>query len=365
MLNYYHRHLPNLAGLLEPLHKLLRKSSTWTWTREQLSSFTKAKELLCSSHLLVHYDPEKPLLLSCDASPYGVGAVLSHLMSDAAERPIAYASRTLTPAERNYSQLEKEGLAVVFTVKKFHQYLYGRKVTIMTDHKPLLGLLGADKAVPALAAARIHRWALLLSGYNYELRYRSGESNANADCMSRLPQPSEESSSIRSEVMLVQVVNSPVTAKEVKEHTRRDPVLGRVLDFVSDGWPEENSSADQWHAFRLRKDELSIEDGCVLWGNRVIIPTSLQTLVLKELHVSYPGICRMKALARSYVWWPNMDRVIAESVKECKPCQEHQNMPAKAPLHPWENITQPWTRLHIDFAGPFLGRVFLIMVDAY
>ena len=142
-------------------------------------------------------------------------------------------------------------------------------------------------------------------------------------------------------------------------------MLGRLFDFVSDGWPEENSSADQWHAFRLRKDELSIEDGCVLWGNRVIIPTSLQTLVLKELHVSHPGICRMKALARSYVCWPNRDRVIAESVKECKPCKEHQNMPAKAPLHPLENITQPWTRLHIDFAGPFLGRVFLIVVDAY
>ena len=173
----------------------MRKSSTWTWTEEQLSSFTKAKgtSLLFSS---------TSTLRPCKAA---AGAVLSHLMSDAAERPIAYASWTLTPAERNYSQLEREGLAVVFAVKKFHQYLYGRKVTIMTDHKPLLGLLGADKAVPALASARIQRWALLLSGYNYELRYRSGESNANADCMSR--HPSEESSSTRSEVMLVQVVN--------------------------------------------------------------------------------------------------------------------------------------------------------------
>ena len=137
--------------------------------------------MLCSATLLVHYDPEKPLILHCDASPYGLGLVLAHTMQDGTERPIAYASRTLSAPERNYSQIEKEGLPVIYSVKKFHQYLFGRHVTIVTDHKPLLGLLSETTPIPVMAAARIQQWALILAAYDYTLLYRSGKSHANAD----------------------------------------------------------------------------------------------------------------------------------------------------------------------------------------
>ena len=108
---------------------------------EQQEAFDKTKNQLQSSDLLVHYDPKKELVVSCDASPYSVGAVLSHVMEDGSERPVAYASRTLSTEERNYRHLDKEALAVVFAVKKFHQFLYGRHFKIYPDHKPLLGLL--------------------------------------------------------------------------------------------------------------------------------------------------------------------------------------------------------------------------------
>lgn len=111
----------------------------------------------------MHFDPNKDIILSCDASPYGVGAVLSHCMENESERPISYVSRTLTAAEKEYSQLEKEGLAVVFAVKCFHQYLFGRPFSIFTDHKPLMGLFSELKGIPPLASARIQRWALTLS----------------------------------------------------------------------------------------------------------------------------------------------------------------------------------------------------------
>ena len=150
-LNFYHRHLPNSSHVLEPLHKLLRKDTSWHWSQSQQEAFEKAKKLLCSTGLLVHYDQEKPLLLSCDASPYGIGGVLSHLMPDGTERPIAYTSRTLSPTERNYSQIEWEGLAMVYSEKKFHQYLFGRSFTLTTDHKPLLGLFGEEKPVPIVS----------------------------------------------------------------------------------------------------------------------------------------------------------------------------------------------------------------------
>ena len=148
LLNYYGRFMPNLSSVLGPLHCLLRKNVRWSWKPEHEESFRASKQSLMSARVLVHYDPNKELVLSCDASPYGVGAVLAHRMPDGSEQPIAYASRSLSPPERNYSQLDKEGLAMIFGVKKFHQYVYGRKFEISTDHKPLLGLFSEERAIP-------------------------------------------------------------------------------------------------------------------------------------------------------------------------------------------------------------------------
>ncbi|KAK3747895.1 hypothetical protein QZH41_001360 [Actinostola sp. cb2023] len=176
MINCYGKFLPNLASTLEPLHVLLRQNHTWKWGKGQEKAFQAAKDLLQSSRLLVHYDQTQELVLSCDASPYGVGAVLAQVMEVGSEKPVSYASRTLSTAEKNYSQLDKEALAVVFAVKKFHQFLYGRHFKIYTDHKPLLVLLSSDKAIPPMALGRVQRWALTLSAYEYDLVYRPGRS---------------------------------------------------------------------------------------------------------------------------------------------------------------------------------------------
>ena len=187
MVNYYGKFLPDLSKVLAPLYKLLHCDTKWQWDTEQEDAFQDVKELLHADNLLVHYDPDKEIILSCDASPYGVGAVLSHVMEDGAERPIGFASRTLSAAEKGYSQLDKEGLAIVFAVKRFRQYLYGRAFTIVTDHKPLMSLFSETKCIPPLASARIQRWALTLSAYYYTIVYRAGKDNANADALSRLP----------------------------------------------------------------------------------------------------------------------------------------------------------------------------------
>ena len=189
LVNYYGKFLPDLSSVLAPLYSLLQKETEWKWGMDQQKAFAEVKQLLTSDCLLVHYDQDKELLLACDASPYGLGAVLSHRGPNGEEQPVAFASRSLNPAEKNYSQLEKEGLAIVFAVKRFHQYLFGRPFTITSDHKPLQHLLKESTAVPAMASARMQRWALLLSGYDYTINYKPGEAHANADSLSRLPLP--------------------------------------------------------------------------------------------------------------------------------------------------------------------------------
>ena len=170
LLMYYSKFLSNMSSVL---YQLLRKDVPWRWNRDQEKAFEESKELLMSSKLLVHFDSTLPLTLACDASAYGVGAVLAHRMPDGTERPIGYASRSLTKAERNYSQREKEGLACIFGIKRFHSYFFGHHFELVTDHKHLLALLNEHRPTSPQASARIRRWSLFLSGYLKVSKHRS------------------------------------------------------------------------------------------------------------------------------------------------------------------------------------------------
>jgi hypothetical protein len=230
----------------------------------------------------------------------------------------------------------------------------------------LLGLFGENKPIPTLAAGRVQRWALFLSAYDYRLSHRKGALNGNADCLSRLPQEAELEDITQggSSVFMMDLVAAPVTAEEVRTATRRDPVLSKVLEVVQTGGHfEEGESA--FKPFRVRLHELSHEDGVLLWGSRVVILGSMQGRVLEELHQMHTGMVKMKALARGYAWWPCMDEAIEVCCRGCHTCQENLQKPNKAPIHVWEYPSKPWERLHLDFAGPFLGKMFLIVVDAH
>ena len=287
-------------------------------------------------------------------------------MEDGEERPIAYASRTLTVAEKNYSQLEKEGLAIIFGVKKFHNYLFGLPFIIEFDHQPLSFLFKETKGISQTASSRIQRWALTLSAYKYSIHHKSGITLSNADTLSRLPRPVTTRSDRQPADLLHSMdhlAGIPVQAAVIKDLTNKDPVLSQVRKFVLSSWPE--STPPEFKPFKTKSLELSTIDGCLLWGNRVVIPPQAQEAILSELHETHPGTSKMKALARSYVWWPKMDEQIEDLVKKCPECQESRVAPPTAPLHPWQWPDQPWSRVHLDFAGPFMGQMFLVIVDAY
>ena len=306
LLNYYGKFIPNLAALVHPLNQLLHKNARWNWDSKCESAFEEAKEALVSSKVLTHYDPKLPLTLAGDASAYGIGAVISHIFPDGSEHPIAFASRTLSQSEQNYAQLEKEALSLIFGVKRFHQYLYGRNFTLITDHKPLLAILGPKKGIPSLAAARMQRWAVFLSAYQYDVKFKGTQFHANADGLSRLPLEncSMEGLSIEPSIYNISQIDFlPITAAKVKNATSTDPILSKVLSFILNGlWTE--TVTEEMKPFQQRSTELTSENETILWGIRVVIPERLQGTILHELHSNNPGISRTKSIARSYVWWP-------------------------------------------------------------
>ncbi|KFD45214.1 hypothetical protein M513_13909 [Trichuris suis] len=366
LLNFYHNFLANKAEIAEPLHRLLDNNSKWSWTHRHAEAFKRLKQLISSNLVLTQYDDSLPLTLTCDASPHGVGCVLAHITASGIEKPIAFHSRTLSSAERKYAQIDREALAIIVGIKKFHEYVFGRHVEIRTDHKPLLGLLARAMQTPVGMSPRMVRWSILLSAYDYDLVYRPGKEISNADALSRIPQAVElaDDSQPLEVLMLESMHNPPITAHVIAQETSRDPVLDRVKKWTQKGWPR-NSVPEAFKPFGPHRSELSVHKDCVLRDSRVVIPLSLRTQVLQLLHAGHPGIVRMKSLARSYVWWPGLDRDVEKTVLSCLQCQENRHNPPRENEHRWPEARTPWSRIHVDFFGPFQGKMFMIVVDAF
>ena len=361
LLNYYHKFLPDLAHTLFPLNKLLEKHSRWNWSAACQRAFEVSKRKLLASRMLVHYDLQRPLTLACDASPYGLGAVLSHVLPDGSEKPVAFASRSLTKAESNYSHIDKEALALIWAIKKFHLYLYGREFTILTDHKPLLQIFSPDKGISQTTAARLQRYALFLGAYSYKIQYRSHDANANADAMSRLTRTLTDSSPPVKSCRYTSL--SFLSSGEVAAHTAKDTFLKTILSWVRYGWPA--TVTQDYEPYFRRRLELTVAGNCVLWGDRVIVPQTLRRHILDLLHTGHPGGTRMKQKARGYVWWPNLDSDITTYVNACAGCAQTARDPPRGCVQPRTWPTVPWFRLHLDFAGPIRGHTFLIIIDAH
>ncbi len=253
-------------------------------------AFEAAKAKVASPNVLVHYNATLPIRMAGDASVYGVGAVISHVMPDGTEQPIAFTSRTLLPSERNYSQVEKEALSLIFGVSKFHTYLYGRKFVLVTDYKTLTTILGHKKGVPPPWLLQdYNEWAVRLSAYDYEIKFCRTEEHSNADGLSRRPLNHVSTIGHTPEPTifnLQQIESLPVTTKQVATATRTDRVLSKVYHYITKGWPRKVDK--ELAVFTPKKDDLPVVGGCVLWGTRVVVPAKFREKLCQSYTVTIP-----------------------------------------------------------------------------
>ncbi|XP_064100788.1 uncharacterized protein K02A2.6-like [Macrobrachium nipponense] len=211
---------------------------------------------------------------------------------------------------------------------------------------------------------RIQRWALLLSQYDYELVHKPGKENVIADALSRLPLDDDFHSGTPAEyVKLVELLDfDDISFQAVKHFTNKDAVLSRLKNCLKLGWSKEHNMSLLEYA--SVKDDLSLHNDVILYRNRVLIPVELRCKVLNHLHCGHNGINAMKAEARNWVWWAKIDQDIGEVTKNCSICFKNFTNP-RAPTLSWPIVGKPWSRLHIDFAGPIDGKYFLIIVDSH
>lgn len=361
LINYYGRFLRNLSDTLYPINNLLKKDTPFEWSKLCQDAFDSVRNEMQSDSFLVHFNPRLPLVLATDASPYGVGAVLSHVYPDGQERPIQYASQTLSTVQQKYSQVDREAYAIIFGVRKFYQYVYATQFTLVTDNKAIAQIFSPSKGLPLLSALRMQHYAVFLESFTYDIKYRPSEQHANADAFSRLPSASTHAAVEEVDFIELNAIETlPVSAEEIGKATAADSNVKTLISGLRNG-----RVIDAKDRFGIDQSEFGLQSSCLMRGIRVYVPLVLRRRVLDELHASHFGMSRMKSLARSYCWWMNIDKDIEEMVRGCQQCQETRANPIKAPLHPWERPTEPFQRVHADFAGPYMSKQFFILVDAY
>ncbi|XP_055910825.1 uncharacterized protein K02A2.6-like [Eupeodes corollae] len=374
-INYYNKFIQNFSSKASALNQLRRHDKKFVWGTEQSTAFNLLKNDIINAVQLIHFDENVPLVLATDASKTGIGAVLSHRYSDGTEKPISFASKTLNEHQAKYSQIEREALSIIFGVTRYHQYLYGRQFILLTDHQALVTLFHPSKKLPVMTLHRLQRWAIILQAYSYTIHYRNTKNHANADVLSRLPMGDDIEFDNREKKMFTvdQIYESvisdfPISAEIIAAHTKTDETLSRVIHYIQNGWPQKLSKSQvNLIPYFHRMFALSLQSGVLLLQTehtRVVIPKSLEDQVLKMLHEGHLGQTRMKQLARRYIWFPNIDQAIKNCSEACSNCGLHASQP-KQQYSSWPAAAGPWERIHIDFAGPFFSRMWLIVIDSF
>ena len=375
MVNYLSRFIPNLSSNFAVLRRLISDKEPWVWDNKEEEEFARIKSLVADTRSLQYYDVTQPLIIECDASSFGLGTAVfqSHGV-------IGYASRTLTSTERNYAQIEKELLAILFSCIRFDQLIVGNPKTIVrTDHKPLVNVFQK----PLLSAPkRLQHMLLSLQRYNLEIQFVKGKENVVADAISRAPldegRPEDQFNkrNIYQVFRQLEDVNPSKFLKitderltEVIQETAKDPSMQQIIRYIRDGWPvSADKVPDGVKVFFKHRDELSHQDGIVFRNDRVVVPYHLRRKLTEKVHISHNGVEGTLKLACANLFWPGMTTQIKDAVARCEVCAKYA---ASQPVPPMQSVAipvHPFQLVSMDvFFADYQGekRKFLVTVDHY
>ncbi|KAJ8728869.1 hypothetical protein PYW07_006565 [Mythimna separata] len=363
MINYLGPFISNLSEKTQILRNLLKKDTVWTWDENHSQCLKKLKDEITNSPVLAHYNPKIALVLSVDSSKSALGAVILQK-----NKPIAYSSKTLTETQERYAQIEKELLAIQFGCEKFHQYVYGNRVTVHTDHKPLVYLFKKPlHEVPA----RLQRMMLTLQKYDLEVIHVRGKEMYISDTLSRaalkdhyIPE-NESEMSCHVNLMYSNLAITKEYSTKLAKETKVDESLQLLKKFYNEGWPKsKNNVSPLVKPFWNIQGEIHVIKDLVFKGSKLIVPQSMYKEMLEKIHKGHQGINKCLKLAKESLYWPNMSSDIKNLVEQCLVCAKFKPCNQKEPLQNFEICKYPWQQVGVDLMH-FDNLVYLIVTDYY
>jgi len=365
--NYLAKFLPRLSEVAQPLREMTAKDAKFIWSQHHETAFQEVRELVVKHPVLKYYDLQEEVTVQCDASEYGLGAAL--LQNG---QPVAFASRSLSQTERQYAQIEKECLAIVFSCERFSQYLAGRKkITVESDHKPLQSIF--QKSILS-APCRLQRMMLRLQRFNLEVKYKPGAQMYVADHLSRASLAVKKEMTDNFQVFALELETltpfdsikvAPERLTQLQKCTAQDLVLESLKTTVLTGWPERREQCpvqvrDYWNY----REEISLHNGILFKSQRVIVPKAMRPEMLSRIHSSHQGVASCLRKAKDIVFWPGMNSEVKALVERCAVCAEFQARNASQPMQSHQLPDRPWSKVATDLFT-VSGKNYLTVVDYY
>ena len=362
----------DIADCTHPLRGLLSTKNEFIWTADHNAAFAATKQALVAPQALAYYDPSHPTRLHTDASRrQGLGFVLTQKQPDNTWCTVQAGSRFLSGTESRYAVIELELLGVAWAVTKCSLFLAGLPhFDVIIDHKPLVPILNNHR-LDEIENIRLQRLRTKLMPYNFTATWLKGSDNAAADALSRAPvAPADHEDILEEDVAICTIAlanlaseNSNLRLDDLCRNAADDPGYQSLLSFVTNGFPEHKSDLPEvtrqyWHI----RSGLTVDDGIVLYGTRLVIPPSMRRKMLVMLHEGHQGIERTKQRARGIVYWPGIDNDIDNTVRSCADCQRELPSLPKEPYIRHASPTQPFQVISADLAT-HAGQQFLVVVD--
>ena len=370
IVNQLSKFSPNLADQTQPLRELLVKDRSWVWEDRQRQAFTTVKETLITSPVLALFDPNLETALTADASSYSLGAVLLQKQENGELQPVAFISRSMSPTERRYAQIEKEALAFTWACERLSDYLVGLQFHIYTDHKPLVPLF-SFKHLEELPL-RVQRFRLRMMRFHFMISHVPGKELTIADALSRAPVStfSEADESLQKEATaFVNLTMQYFPAmeqrlQELRECQEQDTVCQKLVELCRSGWPEKSALPPDVKPYSPVSAQLSIENGLLLRGGRIVVPPPLRKTLLNKLHDGrHQGITKCRELARQSVWWPGLSKQLEELVLNCRDSLKVQRQRSQ-PLSPTPLPQLPWQKIASDLFE-WKQATYILVVDYF